>query len=86
VMTWPAVAAQQAGFYERVLCRPTPASPRLPTSANIRAATEEWGPPARLSDGTERPFALPLLRKPGLHARALGAALDALTELRGPSG
>jgi glycosyltransferase involved in cell wall biosynthesis len=79
--TWTCVAAGQARLYGRVAAGDVPRV-QLPRSPNRRrsAARAEFGPPAATVAGL-RPFALPLLRRGGFAAYALGRALDATAEL-----
>jgi glycosyltransferase involved in cell wall biosynthesis len=79
--TWARVAQRQAELYHRVLSGDEPRL-HLPRSPRKRraAARDEFGATASTTGGT-RPFALPVLRRPGAVPSALGAALDAAAEL-----
>ena len=80
--TWERVAEQQAALYGQAAETGATAVP-LPRSPRLRrvAASREFGPPARTTAGL-RPFALPWLRRGGFVARVLGAAIDAVAELK----
>jgi glycosyltransferase involved in cell wall biosynthesis len=79
--TWARVAEAHANLYRRVLEQPPRrAAPRSPRERR-RAAVAEFGPTAELRGGGARPFALPILRRGGSFARALGWLLDAVAEL-----
>lgn len=81
--TWDRVAAMQAALYHQVTRQDAQPRPAMPLSPRERraAATAEFGAAAPLSAGA-RPFALPLLRRGGVGARALGFVADAAGEAR----
>jgi glycosyltransferase involved in cell wall biosynthesis len=80
--TWQAVAARQIGLYQAVL---TDKGSRVTLARSPRqrraAAQAEFGPTAATLAGV-RPFALPVLRRGGRFADALGSVGDAANELR----
>jgi glycosyltransferase involved in cell wall biosynthesis len=79
--TWARVAARQVALYESV--REGRGRIALPASPRARRsyATREFGPTTGTTTGL-RPFALPVLRKGGVIAEALAAAIDAGAEAR----
>lgn len=78
--SWPRIAERQLAFYERVLTARSPRPPRRPGPTSRAAAEAEFGSAACLAGGQHRPFALPLLRRPGLHSRLSGRIIDAFLE------
>ena len=84
--TWSQVAERHAALYRRVAAGEVERL-RLPGSPKRRreAARREFDPTAATVAGT-RPFALPLLRRGGHAASALGKLLDACAELTGRRG
>ena len=69
--TWAAVAAGQAELYRAVLSSTVEGA----AQAGRAAAVQQFGPPARAA-GTDRPFALPVLREDNAATRALGRIVD----------
>lgn len=79
--TWSAVASRQAALY-RAVCDGHTAPLKIAKSpARRRAdARAEFGPPASTTAG-DHPFALPILRRGGVFARWLAAAIDVGQEM-----
>lgn len=78
---WASIAEEQLAFYERARAAPMPPAPVRPSPAVRAAARAQWGPTARLAGGSERPFALPVLRNGGALAKALASGLDVVERL-----
>jgi glycosyltransferase involved in cell wall biosynthesis len=78
--TWASVADRQAELYRRVVAGDVPRV-KLPRSPRRRraAARVEFGPTAETIAG-DRPFAVPLLRRGGRLASALGSTIDLTAE------
>lgn len=76
VRTWRVVAQAHAELYRHAARRPA-RQPGLPRSPRARraAAAIEFGDTAWSASG-KRPFVLPLLRRGGVSARAVAAAID----------
>jgi len=77
---WADIAARQVRFYEQAL-RVAPRPLRHPSGATRRAAAQEFGPSSGTPAGL-RPFALPVLRKPGSGQHLLGQLVDIVTHQR----
>lgn len=77
-ISWTAVGAEQAAFYEQA--RAAPRSDQVVRPQRARAV-QEFGRPAEVAGGG-RPFALPVLRENRSWTRLLGQAVDVVEGVR----